>query len=302
MVDSDLLRTFLAVAAEGNVTRAAAGLGRTQSAVSVQLRKLEQSLSVRLFERRARGMALTDEGRTLLPAARRALAELERVGGLFDTPLTGRVRVGVPDDYGVPVLERVLARFAARHPRVEVAVRCGFSVDFPEAIRRRRLDLAVYTAAPGERAGVTLFSDPTVWAAHRDFALPAGEPVPLALFERACWWREAAIEGLERSGRGFRIAYSSESVAGVKAAIGAGLAVGVLSAGTLEPAMRRLEPAEGFPSLPDSSLVLLRAEAEESEAGEAMSAAIRAAFRPGAPVGRAASAGQTGWLEGASAC
>lgn len=289
MVDGELLRTFLAVAAEGNVTRAAAALGRTQSAVSVQLRKLEEALSARLFERRARGMALTDEGRRLLPEARRALAELDRVGRLFAAPLTGRVRVGVPDDYGVPLLERVLARFAGRHPRVEVGVRCGFSVDFPEAIRQRRLDLAVHTAEPGVQAGATLFSEPTLWAARRDFALPAGEPVPLALFERACWWRDAALEGLERAGRRYRIAYSSESVAGVKAAIGAGLAIGVLSQGTLDPLMRRLDEDEGFPGLPASSLVLLRAEGAEGEAVSAMEGAIRAAFRSRPPV-----AGQTG--------
>ena len=142
-VDGEGLRSFLAVAQAGNLTQAAADLGRTQSAVSVQIRKLEERLAVSLFARQARGMALTEAGERLLPAARRALAELGRIGALFSEPLSGRIRVGFPDDYGVPILERVLAAFAARHPAVEVSVHCGFSVGFPEAIRRKELDLAL---------------------------------------------------------------------------------------------------------------------------------------------------------------
>lgn len=277
-IDSDWLRTFLAVAEAGNVTHAAAALGRTQSAISVQIRKLEETLSVRLFDRRARGMALTEEGATLLPAARKALTEIARIGDLFSRPLTGRIRVGVPDDYGVPTLERVLATFAARHPGVEVFVRCGFSVGFPEAIRRKELDLAAYTAEPEERIGTQLQTEPTVWAADGDLALAADEPVPLALFDRQCWWRDAAIDALERTGRAYRIAYSSESVAGVKAAIGAGLAVGALAASTVDRRMRILREEDGFPALPPSSLVLLQGETAATDVGRAMANAIRAAL------------------------
>ncbi|HMB48035.1 MAG TPA: LysR substrate-binding domain-containing protein, partial [Afifellaceae bacterium] len=262
-INSDLLRTFLAVEQARNLTRAAAALGRTQSAISIQIRKLEEGLCVRLFERQARGMALTEDGERLLPAARNALAGMERIGDLFSGPLTGRIRVGIPDDYGISVLERVLANFASRHPGVEVSVRCGFSVGFPKAIRRNELDLAVYTAGPpetGESAGKPLFSEPMVWAANADFKLRPDRPVPLALFDRQCWWRDAAIGALHEAGRAYRIAYSSESVAGVKAAIGAGLAVGVLNAGTLEATMRVVDRADGFPPLPTSSLVLLQSE------------------------------------------
>ena len=99
-LDPDWLRTFLAVAEKRNVTRAADALGRTQSAVSVQLRKLESALSTKLFQRQARGMALTEAGHALVPAARRALDELDRIGDLFSAPLSGRLRVGIPDDYG----------------------------------------------------------------------------------------------------------------------------------------------------------------------------------------------------------
>jgi DNA-binding transcriptional LysR family regulator len=141
-IDGDLLRTFLTIAEAGNVTRAAARLGRTQSAISVQLRKLEGVLSVRLFDRQARGMTLTEDGELLVPAAADALNALERIGGLFSAPLVGRLRVGIPDDYGVAALERVLAGCAARHPAVEVSVRCGFSAGVPGAGRRCEVAVA----------------------------------------------------------------------------------------------------------------------------------------------------------------
>lgn len=264
----------------GNVTHAAQMLGRTQSAVSVQIRKLEEGVGQSLFERQARGMMLSDAGRTLLPAAQRAIAELDKIGILFSQPLKGKVRVGIPDDYDVPVLERVLADFAARHSQVEVYVRCGFSVGYPDAVRRDELDVALYTAAPDETVGQQLFSEETVWAASEDFVLPQDEPIPLALFDRQCWWREAALSALDDADLAYRVAYSSESVAGVKAAIGAGLAVGALNRGTLGPAMRILGRKDGFPALPRSSLVLLTGSHRSAEAVGAMSEAIERAIKP----------------------
>ncbi len=119
-----------------------------------------------------------------------------------------------------------------------------------------------------------------VWAASPALSLAQDETVPLALFYRACWWRDAATEALDRAGRPYRFAYSSESAAGVKAAIGAGLAVGVLAASTLERGMQVLGREEGFPALPKTSLVLLQSEAAEGGAIEEMERAIRAAFPP----------------------
>ena len=278
-VDTDLLQTFLIVAEAENVTRAADRLGRTQSAVSVQIRKLETALSIRLFERQARGMALTEAGETLAPAARQVLAALDRVGALFSQPLSGRIRVGIPDDYGVAILEKVLATFAARHPAVEVSVRCGFSVGFPEAIRSNELDMAVHTADPKSNDGEPLLTDRTVWVASQSFRSDDGAPAPLALFDRACWWRDAAIDAMERAGRPYRIAYSSESVAGVKAAIGAGLAIGVLAESTVEPSMRLLTERDGFPDLPPSSLVILRSKEADVDILDAMESALRFAMQ-----------------------
>ena len=279
-LDSDLLQTFLIVAEARNITRAADRLGRTQSAISVQIQKLEDVLSAKLFRREARGMTLTEAGEALLPAARRALCEIERIGDLFAKPLLGRVRVGIPEDYGTSVLEKVLAAFAARHPGVEVAVRCGFSGRFPDAVERGELDLAVHAADPNDRVGKLLLTEQTRWVAHPGLKLDPTEPAPLALFDRDCWWRDSAIAALERIGRPYRIAYTSESISGVKAAISAGLAVGVLAESTLEGSMRILKESDRFPILPPSALILRRREAV-TEASLAMEAAICTAFGTG---------------------
>jgi len=277
-VDSDLLRIFVAVAEQGSVTRAGRYLGRTQSAVSVQIRKLEQALSAGLFERRARGVVLSDAGRLLLPAARRVLGEIDRIGDLFSTPLAGRVSIGIPDDYGSDVLERILAAFAARHAGVEVSMRCGISAAFPDAVEAGDLDLAVFAAEAPDRSDNTLFTERTVWVARQDWRSPAPDAVPLALFDRSCWWRDAAIEALSRAGLRYRVAVSSESVSGVKAAVRSGLAIAMLAETALDPGMCVLDVRDGFPPLPDSALVLKKAPNAANEPAREMERAIRDGF------------------------
>lgn len=278
--DTDHLLSFLAVAEHGAVGRAAAVLGRTQSAISVQIRRLEEALSARLFHREPRGVRLTEAGECLLPTARRVVDDLRRMRANFAEPVTGSVRVGIPDDFGAPLLERILRGFAAAHPLVEITARCGFSVGFPEAVRRGELDLAVYTAALDESDGETILIEPTVWAARRDWSPPAeGGPVALALFDRACWWRDVAVETMAGSPWPSRIAFTSESVSGVKAAISSGLGVGALARSALTPELRVLTEAEGFPPLPESRLVLIRSAEARGEAVAAMAAAARDGFQ-----------------------
>ncbi|MEM7226615.1 MAG: LysR substrate-binding domain-containing protein [Pseudomonadota bacterium] len=284
LISSDLLRTFLAVAAVGNVTQAASTIGRTQSATSLQIQKLEAALSVQLFERGSRGVLLTEHGKKLLPAARRALEEIDRVGALFSDPLAGRVRVGIPDDYNETILEKALASFSARHRDVEVFVRSGCTAGFPDAIRRQELDLAIYSAGTMDR-DKTFFSEPTVWAASAEFTLSRNEPVPLALFDRDCRWREVPTEALDRADRAWRLAYLSENFTSVKAAIAAGLAVGILAKSALEGSMRVLGQRSGFPALPNTCLSLLKREDRSDQVVDEMEKAIREAIPRAAELG-----------------
>ncbi|MGI9415829.1 MAG: LysR family transcriptional regulator [Hyphomicrobiales bacterium] len=278
-LDSDLLRIFIAVARHGSVTRAAGTLHRTQSAVSVQIKRLEGLLETRLFERQARGVALTGAGEALLGSAHEIVDQLDRTAASFvGHRMSGGVRVGIPDEYGSDVLPGVLAAFAARNPDVEVSVQCGFSVGFPDLVGRGDLDLAIFASDRPSRDGEMLCEEQTVWVARAGFRVPADEPLPLALFDRSCWWRDIATEALRSAGCDYRIIYSSESVAGVKAAIAAGLAVGVLARTSLEPSFRALGRDDGLPPLPKSHLVLLGDDRRKSPAVRAMAEAIRGGF------------------------
>ena len=270
---SELLRTFCAVADIGSVTQAASALSRTQSAISVQLRKLEAELSVSLFERLARGVVLTDDGKKLLPVAQKVLAEIDKAGLLFTTPLQGAIRVGIPDDYTETILEQALAQFCSRHSAVEIFVKSGCTAGFPEAINKGELDLAVYSAGP-IASGDAFFSEPTVWAASAEFLPDVNVPVPLAVFDRHCWWRDIGSEALEQAGRSWRVACLSESFASIKSSIRAGLAVGTLAESAVDASMQVLGPRQGFPELPPTSLALLKSPNAGSDIVREMEKAI----------------------------
>ncbi len=278
-LESDVLRSFITVAAHGNITRAAEDLFRTQSAISVQMKRLEAEIGAPLFVRQARGMVLTPAGERLLVSARRIIAMLdEAAADMAGDPIAGHVTVGIPDDYGSELLATILADFANRHPAIDVTIACGFSVGFEEAVRRGKLDIAVYAGPQGDANGEVLLTEQTVWAGSPTLTLPDNAPLPVALFDRSCWWRDAAVGALEASDIAYRAAYSSESVAGVKAAIKAGLAVGILARSTVEPAMRILGPADGLPPLPASNLMLISKQGAASPAMQAMADAIRRGF------------------------
>ena len=272
----EALRTFLAVAECGNVTHAADRLGRTQSAVSVQIRKLEDGLNAHLFERRARGMALTADGRKLLPAARRTLSEVSHVQSMFAEPLHGRIRVGIPDDYDDTVLERALADFGQSHADVEIFARSGCTSRFVDAIRDNELDIAVISS-PHATSGDVFSSEPTVWAASETFNLERDMPVPLAILDRDCWWRDMPANALEQCGRSWKIAYQSESFASLRAAVRAGLAVGTLPQSCIEAGMKVLSGKHGFPPLATANRVICISETAPADLTSAMADAIRKA-------------------------
>jgi len=279
LLDPDHLRAFLAVARFGNVTKASEHLGRTQSAISVQIKHLETDLRISLFDRNARGVTLTRAGERLIPKAQTIVDDLRKVRALFAEPLVGAVRLGIPDDYGATVLQTILKLFSITHPRVEISVQCAFSTRFPELLRSGRLDLAAFVAEPAEKPADLLIEEPMVWAAHKAWT-PEEGPVRLALFDRECWWRDVATSALTQAEIPFRVVLSSESMLGIKAAIVSGLAVGVLARGTAdEKEMRILDQRDGFPELPKSRLFLDRAPGASSDAVDAMATAIRQGFQ-----------------------
>ena len=279
-LDSDLLRTFLAIADAGSFTHGAQRIFRSQSAASLQIKQLEEILGQQVFDRHGRGVVLSPAGEKLAPVARQVVDALDRsLAELAADPLEGLIRIGIPDDFGQSILTRVMAEFCRTHPRVEVSVRCGLSAGFPDALAARgELDVAAYAAEEVPRGGELLLEERTLWATSRQHRAHEGDPLPVVLFDRECWWRDRALETLKAWGRPFRIAYSSESVAGVVAAIEAGAAVGLLGESTFTAGLAKLTADQGFDDTQTSKLVLDRRPGSDGPVTEAMTAAIRRAF------------------------
>jgi len=277
-LDSELLRTFLAIAEAGSFSRGADRIHRSQSAASLQIKRLESLLGHSVFERHARGVTLTPTGERLRPLAQRVVDLLDgTIGDLRSDSLEGSVRIGIPDEYGGTILPEIVARFSREHPQVELAVTCGVSADFPRALSNNELDLAVHAVETAPRRARVLLTERMLWVGSRVHAVHEQVPLPLALFDRKCWWRDRVLEAIDSVGRGYRVVYSSESVAGVAAAIEAGVAVGVLGESSVGGNLQALSAAQGFPELPDSLLVL-ESRGGGSPAAKAMAETIAETF------------------------
>ena len=256
----ELLRTFIAISDSGSFSLAADQVARTQSAVSMQVKRLEELIEKPLIQRDSRNVKLTADGLTLLHYARRILKLNEEALSLLKRPeLKGWVSIGLPDDYAARYLPEILASFSRTHPRVQVQVTCEPSNRLAERIQRKDLDLAMVTSpTPEIENGILLRQDPTVWVTSERHCQHEASPLPLALFPGDCYCRKWAISALEKAGIEYRIAYTSPSIMGLQAAVTAGLAVTAVSQSIVPPGMRQLNPEEGFPPLPNASFLLQR--------------------------------------------
>lgn len=289
-LESDLMRSFLAVADTGSVTAAAARLLRTQSAVSLQIKRLEDSLGQPLFTRLARGVALTPRGVQLVPYARRVVALLDEAAvALREKPLVGPVRVGIPDEYSGTVLPRALAAFDERHEGVQVTVRVDYSEGQMRALEADELDLAVIYDWSYVDEGEILCVDPTVWVTSIAHAQHLRRPVPVCSYFRSDWCRDFAEDSLNRQGIDWRVAWTCEVASAFRIAVVNGLGIAPLSRSTIPAGCRELTAGDGFPIIDSARVVLRRNPRGTSPAVEGMAALLREAFAPltGAVPGRA---------------
>jgi DNA-binding transcriptional LysR family regulator len=246
-LDLDLLRCFVQVAEQGGFTPGALALGLTQSAVSLKVKRLEELLGRRVFERTSRSVALTRDGETLLAYARRMLAlNDEAVRRLVAPPVTGRLRLGVADHFVPRNLAPILARFARDYPDVRLEVEVGRSHELRAAQERGALDLVLGKRRDGETTGSILWTEPIVWVAAPGWAAPEGRPLPLAMLPQGCMFRDRALAALARAGLGFEVVYTSASLLGVAAAAQAGFAATVMGRSGLPPGLRE---TDGLPPL-----------------------------------------------------
>jgi DNA-binding transcriptional LysR family regulator len=240
-LDIDLLRSFAAIADTGSFTAAAELVARTQSAVSVQIKRLEEIVGRRVLERTSRSLVLTPAGATLLGYARRIL-ELndESVRRMGEPPVSGEIRLGITEYFVPNELPAILARFAAAYPDVHLEVRMGLSRDLREELAQKELDAIVVRLASREREQA-IWSEPQVWAAREGFELARGAVLPLALLPAPCVLREHALQSLKRLKRPWKIAFTGSSMVSVQAAVCAGLGVSILPRSSLLSGMQMLK-------------------------------------------------------------
>ncbi len=265
-LDPDLLRSFVLIAEGGSFTRAAERVGRTQSAISMQIRRLEEMLGHPLLMRTPKGVQPTPQGAWLLDRAREMLALNDEIIGNFRAPpMVGTVRLGTPDDYALNWLPQILARFAETYPAVELDVTCLNSDVLAERFREGRLDMTLLTEgheAP-DSAAQRIWRGPLRWVGSPRHGLHRREPLPLALALPAsdCPWRNAALGALRKAGRAARVTYNSATQTGCFTVALAGLALTVSTPTTLPEGLSWMGEGEGLPALPEMGILLLRHEA-----------------------------------------
>ncbi|MEM9332014.1 MAG: LysR family transcriptional regulator [Pseudomonadota bacterium] len=278
--NTEMLRSFVTIAEHQHLTDAANALGRTQSALSVHLRKMEDSLGVRLFDRHAHGMALTAEGEKMMPVAHRILSEMARLNVLFDQPLRGRVSVGIPDHYDDMIFETVLADFSRTYPQVDLDVTSGCSSNFARAVAAGKLDMAV-VAEPGAATGDDniLESEATYWVEGDRFDSNPLAPIPLAILDRGCWWSKLPLKALDECGRDYFIKFRSTNFSSLRCAIRSGLAIGVLPARAMQPGMKATGKLRNLPGLPTMTRRIIVSQAARQDIVQEISNKLKDGLR-----------------------
>jgi DNA-binding transcriptional LysR family regulator len=283
-LDPDLLRAFVFIAEEGSFTRAAQRVGRTQSAVSMQVQRLEAMLGQRLLVRAKGGqVTLTPHGQFLLARAREMLALNDDIWSSFRTPVVaGTVRLGTPDDYALRYVPQVLRRFAERHPSVMVEVLCLPSHLLVERLRAGELDLTLCSEGhePAGWPASPVWRAPLSWVTSTTHSPHRLNPLPLALATGGhCAWSNAARRALEGCGREYRMAYLAGTLTGTLTPVLAGLAVTVSPTAWLPEGLRTMRPEEGMPPLPEFGILLLKSPDAHQPVTDALAQHITETFQ-----------------------
>jgi DNA-binding transcriptional LysR family regulator len=287
-LDLDLIRTFVTIADTRSFTRTGERLGRTQSAISLQVRRLEDRLGVKLLARDPRRVGLTEAGEAFLPKARRLLRVNDEIlAELTGEDLEGEVRLGAPEDFATVYLPDILGAFARAHPRVALAVTCDLTLNLLDRLQAGALDLALVKREPlGPDLGVRVWREPLVWVAADRAVLKPEAPAPLVIAPAPCVYRRRAVAALEARGRTWRAAYTSPSLAGQHAALRAGLGLTVLPREMVPDDLVLLGEADGLPPLEDAEIALLKARGGAPRAADRLAEFILASLdrRAGRPV------------------
>ena len=266
---TDLLRTFVSVIDLGAYTKAGDALGRTQPAISLQMRRLEELVGAPLLKQMGRTLLLTSEGEMLLSYAREMLRLNDEAASYFNrSKISGVLRVGLPNDYAVTFLQGVIIEYTRQHSEISLEIHCGWSADILDRLRADELDLAV-AMVNNERAQYLSRSwiERPIWAAAQSSMFDVGRGVPLAAHPEGCAYRARMIQALDAAQVRWRVAYTGSGIGGLQNAVINGLGVSALTRYTMLPGMRALDEADGFPPLAEIRVGLFYKHPRLSEAG-----------------------------------
>jgi len=278
-LDLTSLRSFVAIADAGGVTRAAGFLNLTQSAVSMQIKRLEEMLDTQLLDRSARQVGLTAAGEQLLGYARRMLSLNDEVfGRLTQAQYEGEIVLGVPHDIVYPAIPQVLRRFAKDYPKMKVSLMSSFTRVLKAHFARGECDVILTTEESVDPAGQTLAELPLVWVGAPEGQAWKGRPLRLA-FAHNCIFRQGVQAALDARGLAWEMAVESDDTRGVEASVSADLAVHVVLAGSEPPFVERIAHGGALPDLAVIKVNMYVADPVHSEAVSALAAMIRQVYQ-----------------------
>ncbi|MZR31535.1 LysR substrate-binding domain-containing protein [Sneathiella litorea] len=270
-IDLRLLQAFIILVETGSVSETARRIGRTQPAVTLQIKRLEEAVNVTLFNNVGRKLVLTNNGELLLGYARTIMSLQNEVMVRIAAPkLSGRVVLGVPDLYAAYIMPEILSRFFMAFPDVEIEIRTQLSSPLIASLEKGEIDLALVTGMRAFRDGQVVAQEPLVWVTGANRSMHDKNPVPLALLPTGNVFRDIALAGLETTGRKWKVSLVSTSIAGLQAAVLSGFAVSAIAKSSIIDGMRILGEGESFPKLPSVDLVLYRAGKSKNAAVDAM--------------------------------
>jgi DNA-binding transcriptional LysR family regulator len=257
-VDTLQLKSFVAIAETGTFGQAAATVNRTQSALSLQIKKLEEQLGCALFDRTGRKVTLTPQGEIFLGYAKRMIQlQWEAVSRLREPDVEGEIRFGTPEDFATHYLPDVLASFRQHHPRVQLKVECDLTLNLIDGFQRGEFDVILAKRDPQRvKGGTKVWREPLVWAAADGYQ--PEERLSLVLSPQPCIYRARALAALDRAKRSWHISYTSPSLAGTLAAVKAGLGITVLPAHMISAGVHPIRKETKLPHLADSEVALMK--------------------------------------------
>jgi DNA-binding transcriptional LysR family regulator len=261
MLDLELLRSFVSVVEAGGFTRAGERVHRTQSTVSQQIKRLEDDIGQLLLHRDGKDVRPTEAGERLLSYARRLLSLAEEARDVLREPDgEGAIRLGIPEDFAAYRLTKLLGTFARSRPGLRMDVRADQSRNLARDLERGELDLALFKREAGAKGAIAVWPERVHWVTSKSHPVDVkASSVPLIGFPPGCLYRAGAIHALESAGRAWHMAYSSSSLAGIQAAVAAGMGLSILSEMSIQADHRVLTAKDGFAPINRTEMALMAA-------------------------------------------